>query len=89
MKNKPIIINSSRGGIINEKDLINAYLKKLIYGFAFDFYETEHFKRVFLDKINRDMKCILHPHIAGITEESNQRVSNFIAEKIINFFNNL
>ena len=27
MKNKPIIINSSRGGIINEKDLINAYLK--------------------------------------------------------------
>ena len=35
------------------------------------------------------MNCILTPHIAGITEESNQRVSNFIAEKIINFFYNL
>ena len=89
MKNKPIIINSSRGGIINEKDLINAYLKKLISGFAIDVYETEPVKRSFLDKINPDMNCILTPHIAGITEESNQRVSNFIAEKIINFFNNL
>mgnify|MGYP001411387686 FL=1 len=89
MKNKPIVINSSRGGIINEKDLINAYLKKLISGFAIDVYETEPVKRSFLDKINPDMNCILTPHIAGITEESNQRVSNFIAEKIINFFNNL
>ena len=89
MKNKPIVINSSRGGIINEKDLINAYLKKLISGFAIDVYETEPVERSFLDKINPDMNCILTPHIAGITEESNQRVSNFIAEKIINFFNNL
>ena len=89
MKNKPIIINSSRGGIINEKDLINAYLKKLISGFAIDVYETEPVKRSFLDKINPDMNCILTPHIAGITEESNQRVRNYIAEKIINFFNNL
>ena len=89
MKNKPIIINSSRGGIINEKDLINAYLKKLISGFAIDVYENEPVEKSFLDKINPDMNCILTPHIAGITEESNIRVSKFIAEKIINFFNNL
>ena len=34
MKNKPIIINSSRGGIINEDHLIDAYLNNQISGFA-------------------------------------------------------
>ena len=29
------------------------------------------------------MNCILTPHIAGITEESNTRVSEFIARKVL------
>ena len=34
MKNTPIIINSSRGSIVNEKDLLKAYKENLIKGFA-------------------------------------------------------
>ena len=86
MKNKPLIINSSRGGIINEEDLLDAYFKKHISGFAIDVYQNEPVEKNFLNKIKPDMNCILTPHIAGITEESNERVSKFIADKIIDFF---
>ena len=41
MQKQPIIINSSRGSIINENDLLKAYDEKLISGFALDVYETE------------------------------------------------
>ena len=41
MQKQPIIINSSRGSIINEDRLIEAYDEKLISGFALDVYETE------------------------------------------------
>ena len=37
-------------------------------------------------KINSTFNCILTPHNAGVTEESNIRVSQFIAESIIRFF---
>ena len=86
LKRKPIIINSSRGGIINETDLLEAYTNNLISGFALDVFENEPVNKTFLINISNDMNCILSPHIAGITEESNSRVSNFIINKINEFF---
>ncbi len=88
MKKQPIIINSSRGGVINEKDLIDAYKNKYIYGFALDVFENEPVNETFYKNISNDMNCILTPHIAGVTEESNVRVSNFIIDKTNKFFEN-
>ena len=87
MKKKPIIINTSRGSIINERDLLNAYNKSLISGFALDVFENEPVKRSLLKKIKKDMNCIITPHISGVTHQSNIRVSNFIVDKVIDFFN--
>jgi len=87
MKKKPIIINSSRGSIINETDLIKAYKKKLISGFALDVFKKEPVSKDFYKKIDSSINCIITPHIAGVTYESNIRVSNFIAKKLIKFFN--
>jgi len=87
MKNKPIIINTSRGGIINENDLIEAYHKNIISGFALDVFENEPIEREFYIKIKPGMNCILTPHISGVTTESNIRVSDFIVQKITDFFN--
>jgi len=87
MKNKPIIINTSRGGIINESDLINAYHENIISGFALDVFENEPIESEFYNKIKPGMNCILTPHISGVTTESNIRVSDFIVKKITNFFN--
>ena len=41
----------------------------------------------FYKKIDSSINCIITPHIAGVTYESNIRVSDFIAKKLINFFN--
>ena len=86
MKKQPIIINSSRGSIINEDDLLRAYDEKLISGFALDVYETEPAPKIFLNSIKDNTNCILTPHIAGVTEESNIRVSDFIANSVKEFF---
>ena len=86
MLKQPIIINSSRGSIINEEDLLKAYDEKLISGFALDVYNTEPVQKFFLDSIRNNTNCILTPHIAGVTEESNTRVSKFIANAVKEFF---
>jgi len=86
MLKRPIIINSSRGSIINEKGLLKAYDEKLISGFALDVYEKEPAQKEFLNSIKKDTNCILTPHIAGVTEESNSRVSEYIAKAVLEFF---
>ena len=40
-------------------------------------------------KITKNMNCILTPHTAGVTEESNTRVSNFIVDTTNKFFQSL
>ena len=86
MMNRPIIINSSRGSIVNEKDLLRAYRESLISGFALDVYNSEPVKEEFYREVTSAMNCILTPHTSGVTVESNVRVSQFIADKVINFF---
>ena len=86
MQKQPIIINSSRGSIIKEDDLLRAYDEKLISGFALDVYEIEPAPKIFLNSIKNNTNCILTPHIAGVTEESNIRVSDFIANSVKEFF---
>ena len=41
MKKNAIIVNISRGGVINEKDLNEALNKKIIYGAGLDVFEKE------------------------------------------------
>ncbi len=86
MQKQPIIINTSRGSVVNENDLIDAYDKNLISGFALDVFENEPIKKDLYERITSEMNCILTPHISGVTIESNIRVSNFIVKKAIDFF---
>ena len=63
MKKSAVIINTSRGGIINEDDLIQALKNKDISGAALDVYATEP-----LDPKSDlfDLKNVLmSPHISG------------------------
>lgn len=86
MQKQPLIINTSRGSIVNENDLIDAYDQNLISGFALDVFENEPIKKDLYERITSEMNCILTPHISGVTTESNIRVSNFIVKKAIDFF---
>ncbi len=63
MKNNAVFINTSRGGIVNELDLINAIKKKEIQGAALDVFSSEP-----LDKKSELFNLenvFLSPHISG------------------------
>lgn len=80
MKKSSYIINTSRGGIINEKDLIWALKNKMIKGAAIDVFENE-------PKINKDFlkleNIIITPHIAGYTEEADKEISLIPVKKFL------
>ena len=83
MKKTCILVNTARGGIINEQDLIWALTNKEIYGAGIDVYEKEPpsidnplFK---LDNI------ILTPHIAGLTLECRKRMAIETCENVLHY----
>jgi (S)-sulfolactate dehydrogenase len=73
-------INSARGGIVDEAALAAALREKRLGGALIDVYAQEPLKAgtALADAPN----CILTAHIAGVTRESNVRVSALIAEKV-------
>jgi D-3-phosphoglycerate dehydrogenase len=81
MKSSAYIINSSRGGIINEDELVYALENKVIAGAVLDVLEQEppaaDHPLMGLDN------CIITPHIAGLTEESQVRTSELVANEVI------
>lgn len=81
MKPSAFVINSSRGGIINEKELVYALENKVIAGAVLDVLEQEPPKA---DHPLVALKnCIITPHIAGLTEESQVRTSELVANEVI------
>ena len=86
MKKSAIIVNTSRGGIINENDLNNALNEKVIFGAGLDVFEKEP-----VDKDNpllKNNRVILSPHSATFTNECKSRMSIESTKNIIDFFNN-
>lgn len=81
IKPNAVLINTSRGGIVEEEALASALKNQRLAGAALDVFEHEPLpaSSVLTDVPN----LLLTPHIAGVTYESNQRVSSLIAEKVI------
>jgi D-3-phosphoglycerate dehydrogenase len=86
MKKNAIIINTSRGGIINEIDLNNALNEKVIFGAGLDVFEQEPVNNDNL--LLKNNKVILSPHSATFTNECKSRMSIETTKNIIDFFNN-
>lgn len=80
MKDNAFIINTSRGGIIDEDALAQALNNNKIHGAMLDVFEKEPLPaNSILANVPR---CILTPHIAGVTKESNIRISAMIADQV-------
>jgi D-3-phosphoglycerate dehydrogenase len=82
MKETALLINTSRGGIINEEDLYHALKDRTIGGAAVDVFENERqYSKLFeLDNV------VLTPHIAAMTQEAQEKIGVEIVEKITDFF---
>jgi (S)-sulfolactate dehydrogenase len=84
MKNGACLINTARGGIVDEKALVERLRSGRLGGAALDVFESEPAKD--LSHFAGIENLILTPHIAGVTHESNERVSQMIADEVNRFF---
>ena len=81
MRKGAILINTSRGGIVDEDALVKYLKNGHLGGAMLDVFESEPLteSRPFAGLPN----LILTPHIAGVTVESNRRVSCMIVDQVI------
>lgn len=79
-----LLINTSRGEVLNENDLLQFLSLRQLGGAALDVYSKEPFapSQQWLKTPN----LLLSPHIGAFTEEAFQRASMDVAQQIIEFF---
>ena len=84
MKKNAVIVNTARGGIINEIDLDRALNENLIFGAGLDVFEKEPIN---LDNnLLKNRKVILSPHSATFTDECTSRMGIETTKNIIDYF---
>lgn len=85
LKKGSFIINTSRGEIINEEDLISLLDSGYIKAAALDVISDEkNFKRNKLIKYsNKNKNLLITPHIGGATYDSWANTENFVVDKLI------
>jgi len=86
MKKNSIIINTARGGIINELELDKALNEGLIFGAALDVFSQEPVEKD--NPLLKNKKVILSPHSATFTNECTSRMGIETTKNIIDFFEN-
>ena len=81
MKKTAFLINTARGRIVKEKDLIYALRKKIISGAALDVYQNEPIGK---DHPFAKMEnVVLTPHIGSSTEETRRKMAEITVQNLI------
>ncbi len=78
-----ILINSARGGVVDDEAVVRSLKKGHLGGAALDVFESEPLgpTSYFKDVPN----LVLTPHIAGVTQDSEQRVTELVVTKVLEF----
>ena len=80
MKRKAFLINTSRGGLVNENDLAEALNHEIISGAALDVLSTEPPSAD--NPLLHAKNCLINPHIAWATFESRNRLMDVVVNNI-------
>jgi D-3-phosphoglycerate dehydrogenase len=78
MKKGAAIINTARGGLIDEEALYSALREGKLSGAALDVYSQEPYSGKLCELPN----IVLTPHIAGSTKEAQMRIGAELVEKL-------
>ena len=78
------IVNCARGGIVNEKDLLNALSNGKVSAAALDVFESEPPDAE--NKLLNHPRVVCTPHLGASTEEAQEKVAVQIAEQISDYF---
>ena len=85
MKTGVILINTARGGVINEDDLLEALNSGKVACAGLDVFENEPRPSV---GVLKNPKISMTPHIGAATNEAQERIGVELAEKLIEALNN-
>jgi glyoxylate reductase len=80
MKKTAFLINTSRGKIINEKDLIESLKKKIIAGAALDVFESEPIRKN--HPFTKIQNVTLVPHIGSSTKETRAKMAEITVKNL-------
>ncbi|HEY4679896.1 MAG TPA: D-glycerate dehydrogenase [Nitrosarchaeum sp.] len=80
MKKSAFLINTARGKIVNEKDLIIALNKKIIAGAALDVYESEPISEK--HPLTKIQNVVLAPHIGSSTKETRAKMAEITIKNL-------
>lgn len=80
MKSTAILINTSRGGVVDEAALVQALRSRKIFGAGLDVYEEEPQLTAGLAELR---SVVLTPHIASATGEAREAMSRVAAENVL------
>ncbi|MBS3777961.1 MAG: D-glycerate dehydrogenase [Candidatus Thermoplasmatota archaeon] len=80
MKETAILVNTSRGPVIDEKALIRALEENWIFGAGLDVYEQEP---VIPEKLKQLDNAVILPHIGSATKETRSKMAEMAAENMI------
>ncbi|HVL10901.1 MAG TPA: hydroxyacid dehydrogenase [Burkholderiaceae bacterium] len=81
MKPDAVLINAARGGIVDEPALAEALRAGRLHGAALDVFETEPLGPG--SALAEVPNLLLTPHIAGVTADSEVRVSNLVVDRVL------
>jgi D-3-phosphoglycerate dehydrogenase len=90
MKPGSVIINASRGTVIDIDALADTLRTKKIGGAAIDVFPTEPKSAAeeFISPLREFENCILTPHVGGSTMEAQEKIGSEVALKLIKFSDN-
>ncbi|PUA33605.1 MAG: 3-phosphoglycerate dehydrogenase [Zestosphaera tikiterensis] len=84
MKSSAVLINTSRGGVVDTNALVKALNEGWIAGAGLDVFEEEPLPQNHpLTKLDN---VVLTPHIGASTEEAQERAGLEVVKKVIEFF---
>ncbi len=84
MKKDSIIINTSRGGLIDEEEVFNLVHDNKLYSAGFDVYESEPPE---IKELQESSKIITLPHLGASTKEAQLRAGQQLVDNIKNILN--